>query len=325
MSAPSPTAAALLRDGLVARIDALAEVAEHLDPAGRRIVSVRLAGGWAFDVLPDRGLDIGSAWWGRTPIAWRSPLAVDPGAGSTWEHRFLGGLLATCGTENIGPARDDAGEHGSHHLTPATDVRVVREIEGDALRVRVLGRVESTRLYGRRIVVEREISARTDDAAITVRDTVRNAGAAAEPVALLYHVNIGAPVLHPGTTVDVAAERSVQREPVASVDSPGRMPEPSDVPDAAVFEHVGVATADGTSRVVVRPPGAAPALAVEWSSGALPRLFEWMWPSRGAWALGIEPANAPLFGPERASAHAGAPPLAAGASIATELRISALE
>ncbi|HEY3410756.1 MAG TPA: DUF4432 family protein, partial [Propionicimonas sp.] len=127
-----PSATALMRERFVALADAVAEVREQVgDPhsgAGGRSIRVSLYGGLTFEVLPERGLDIGSLWYAGSPIAWRSalpaagPLAGPDGQG--WIGSFTGGMLATCGLDNIGPARDGYGLHGSHHSVRAVDVAV---------------------------------------------------------------------------------------------------------------------------------------------------------------------------------------------------------
>jgi hypothetical protein len=97
VSTPAVDWLALVDDGRVSLLEALASVDEATRPSGDRALVLRLAGGLSLDVLPDRGLDIGAAWWAGVPIAWRSPHLVDPGPAETWENRFLGGLLATKG------------------------------------------------------------------------------------------------------------------------------------------------------------------------------------------------------------------------------------
>ena len=302
----------LLDDGRVSRLEALVSVDEARRPSGDRALVLRLAGGLSLDVLPDRGLDIGAAWWRGVPIAWRSPHVTDPGPGRGWEDRFLGGLLATCGPDDIGPPRGTSGQHGSHHLTSAADVRWWRERTGDGVEVHVRGTVGHTHLYGPRVVVEREVVAATGQPSVEVRDVVRNCGDEAVGVPLLYHVNLGAPVLHPGARLLVEAAEPALREPCppgrTAVDVPA--PEPGSA--AVVAEHRDVRAHDGWARAVLDGTGVGARLVVAWSAATLPRLCTWNWPARGAYVLGVEPTNAPLFGPERDLPHAGAPVLEPG-------------
>jgi Domain of unknown function (DUF4432) len=187
VSTPAVDWLALVDDGRVSLLEALASVDEATRPSGDRALVLRLAGGLSLDVLPDRGLDIGAAWWGGAPIAWRSPHLVDPGPAGSWENRFLGGLLATCGPDNVGPSRGTSGQHGSHHLSRAHDMRWWRQRTDEGIDVHVRGAVGHTRLYGPRLVVEREIVSGTGRPSVEVRDIVRNSGDEPIGVPLLYH------------------------------------------------------------------------------------------------------------------------------------------
>jgi Domain of unknown function (DUF4432) len=69
---------------------------------GTRVLRFRTGGGLAFDVLPDRGLDLGVAEYRSVPLAWLSqtggvaPSFYEP-EGEGWLRSFGGGLLVTCG------------------------------------------------------------------------------------------------------------------------------------------------------------------------------------------------------------------------------------
>jgi hypothetical protein len=81
---------------------------------------------------------------------------------------------------------------------------------------------------------------------------------------------------------------------------------------------------DGWAHAVLDGTGVGARVAVEWTATTLPRLCTWNWPARGAWVLGVEPTNAPLFGPERDLPHAGAPLLMPEEEIRTVVRIGVL-
>lgn len=322
---PRPDAAALLADGLVSLPESVAAVDELRRADGTRVLQLRLAGGLMVDLLPDRGLDVGAVWWAGVPVAWRSPHRVDPGPGHGWEERFLGGLLATCGPENIGPPRDGAGQHGSHHLTPAMEVRWWREPGPHGLDVHVSAVIGYSTLYGTRLVIEREVVTGTGRPRLEVRDTVRNDGDAPVGVALLYHVNLGAPLLRPGGRLVVGSDRTTVREPCPPGRTPRVFPAPGVGLEAVVAEHTGLSPSeDGVAQAVLVGTQAGVEVVVEWTAATLPRLCTWAWPARGAWVLGVEPTNAPLFGPEREQPHAGAPLLPPGeqwrTGVAIEIR-----
>ncbi len=80
--------------------------------------------------------------------------------------------------------------------------------------------------------------------------------------------------------------------------------------------------ADGFARASIVSSIADLGVRIEWSASTLPRLHQWVLPTRGRWALGIEPATAPLFGTDREAPHAGAPVLEPGDVRSQEVRIT---
>jgi hypothetical protein len=324
----SITSGHLVDEGLVARASGVASVRQLIDPgpAGAgRVVDVRVMGGIDLEVRPDRGLDIGAAWYRGVPLSWTSPVAngapLDRPRGGDWVDRFVGGLVTTCGTDNIGPPTPTAGMHGRHSHLPATDVRTDVRRDGDGFVCEVAATVEDVSMFRRRIVVRRSITTRTDDPVVVLRDVIENQGYEATPLPLLYHLNLGAPLVHPGSRVRTASTRVVAREPVGHVPDASLVPQPLDAPTEAVFEHVGPEVVDGVGRAVVTSPVWGTAAVVTWSAATLPRLYQWVWPARRGWALALEPSNAALFGPDRDDPERAAPLVPAGGVLTTELTV----
>ncbi|MBO3738849.1 DUF4432 family protein [Actinoplanes flavus] len=309
------SAAEMVAHGLISNPDAIVEIREstgdpHSGPGGRSY-RVALASGLAFEVLPERGFDIGSLWYRGWPIAWRSSIPAagpdsDPSRGG-WVGRFTGGMLATCGLDNIGKPREGHGQHGSHHHTRAVDVGVRRT---DAPGVILHATIANSAVFGRQVFLYREIEANADQPALTVRDTIVNNGTTREPISLLYHINFGAPFLVPGTRVDANAERRTARDDDTDWHS---FPAPIDTVGETVWEHTDFA--DERALTTVYSPALATRAEIAWNAAVLPRCFQWIYPSRRGWALGIEPANAPLFGPDRDTSDAGATWLEPGGRI----------
>jgi Domain of unknown function (DUF4432) len=128
-----------VRAGKVANLDQLASATASTvvdgPAAGCRAVDLRVAGGIDVRILPDRGFDIGQAWFEGLPLAWISsvgesaPLSLP--AGTDWLGAFGGGLVTTCGLRNVGPPSEGHGMHGRFSHLQASDVRVHREGEGN--------------------------------------------------------------------------------------------------------------------------------------------------------------------------------------------------
>src|SRR5215218_6457377 len=100
--------------------------------AGSRAVDVRVWNGVDLRLLPDRGLDLGAAWFRGTPLAWISPAGEQPPplpeelVGNAWRDAWSGGLVTTCGLANVGAASEGHGQHGTYTARPALDLQVER-------------------------------------------------------------------------------------------------------------------------------------------------------------------------------------------------------
>ena len=288
------------------------QVGDPRSGPGARSHRVTIEGSVSVEVLPERGLDLGSLWFGGVPLAWRSPLgtrsaSIDPDS-SGWAGRFVGGILVTCGLDHVGAATEDFGLHGSHHLTPATDVSVRRTPQGGVV---IEGTVDSARNFDRNVVLTRQIIVSRDAPQIVVRDVVENKGVAPTPAPVLYHLNFGAPFVMPGSAVEIDAEH---QGPFPSVDwgSWDLVPPVQDDPTSAVWEHVRLRTSsDGRARVRVRSGATPLVVAVEWSVAELGKCVQWVNPTRGAYVVALEPTNLPVRPPD--GSDPAAPLLAAGA------------
>jgi len=255
--------------------------------AGARAVDVRVWGGIDLRLLPDRGLDVGAAWFRGVPLAWISgageqgppPVAslVDD---DSWRAAWGGGLVTTCGLSNVGRASEGYGLHGTYTARPAADLRLERTTSEVTATATV---VDPPFQLWRRIVTT------VGEGLVRIDDRVANVSEWTAAAPLLYHVNIGAPVWDDGAYLETDASEVVPRDEDSAVglerwDVPPA-PQPG-VPELVV-EHVGASWARLTS----------PALSLELTvRSSLPRLWQWVHPAPGTYVLGIEPANCSVQG-----------------------------
>ncbi len=105
---------------------------------GVRAIDVRVAGGLSVLVLADRGLDLGPVWAGGHQVSWQSPTGIVHPAyfhERDWLRSFHGGMLVTCGLQNVGPPAEVGGVsyglHGRVSNIPARNVtHSVTEVDG---------------------------------------------------------------------------------------------------------------------------------------------------------------------------------------------------
>ena len=223
---------------------------------------MKLAGAIDVVVRPHRGLDLGAASFEGQPFAWLTPLGEDaPTVAGDWWASWGGGLMTTCGLDNVGEPADGLPLHGTYNYLPARSV----EAGGN--------RVSGTVADARGVVVHREIVNDPDRGHLRITDSTSNTGAEPQPAPLLYHCNL----LWGAVEIDSEA---VEPRDAASASEDWRIlgagPE-------RVYEHINARLA----RVRIGE------LIVEVRS-SLPRLWQWVAPELGV--LGIEPANCSVRG-----------------------------
>ncbi len=175
---------------------------------GTDVVQFDTGTGLIFNVLPHRGLDIASAkFCGAslsydTPAGEAHPTHFDP-HGIGWLKTFFSGLLTTCGLTWAGAACEDQGVslgiHGRYSHTPCRYLKIGDEWIGNTRRLWVSGEIRESVIFGPNIVLRRTISTELGSNTITIEDHVRNEAFEKIPHQLIYHINIGFPVLDENT------------------------------------------------------------------------------------------------------------------------------
>ena len=164
-------------------------------------------------VLPTRGmniLDVRSAD-GNIYFGWDSPIPdpvhpmwvpISEPSGLGWLDGF-NEMLVRCGLESNGaPQHNEQGQleyplHGRIANLPASSVEV--ELDEKNGTIRLTGKVEETRFHIRRSCLTTTITcnlANPDE--VTIVDEVQNLSNRPSDFQLLYHLNIGSPVLEAG-------------------------------------------------------------------------------------------------------------------------------
>ena len=275
---------------------------------GMRGVDVWTGSGLEFTVLPDRCLDIGAAHFAGRALAWQSstgpvrPERYEP-QGFGGLRSFHGGLLTTCGLRHFGaPDGDPNGEswglHGRASNLAAEDVAVQRGWEGGQYVIRVRGTVREAEVFKPTLVLERTISTALGSREIRIADRVSNVGHEPSSAMLLYHVNLGWPLLSENSRLLVAAEsvKPMTDHAASALADHGRMMPPTPGFKEMVYLLEPKAGADGLCRAALLNPDldGGTALSLEWPKATMPYMAEWKMMGQGTYVLGMEPCNAPF-------------------------------
>jgi len=304
---------------------------------GSRQFQVWTGSGLSFDVLADRALDISACQYKGIPLAWASavgeihPAFFEP-EGMGWLRSFGGGLLATCGLDHWGPPASDLGQevglHGRVSNLPARYVSYHAGWKGDEYELEISGEVRQASVFGENLVLQRHISTRLGSSAIHITDVVTNEGFASHPHMILYHFNLGFPLLSKDTHLHVDAEETVPRDAEAESGLADWMNfhPPMAGYQEQVFRHTPRAENDGRVQVEARNPNLGLGLRLTYDNTNLPYLVQWKMMGEGMYVLGIEPVNCGVLQGRAAARERGVLPfLEPGENRRYELEIEVIE
>ncbi|MFD5598804.1 aldose 1-epimerase family protein [Leucobacter sp. NPDC058333] len=281
---------------------------------GARRLVLRSGGGLTVDLHPDRALDIGAVSYLGTPIAWHSPTGfVAPGltvdAGREWLRSFGGGLLATCGLDTYGPASTDEGTDYPMHGRIGSVPAVVTRAQVTDTEVIVEAEVRQASVFGDNLVLRRRISVPLGGASITVDDRVTNEGAAAAGHMVLYHANLGWPLLDAGAVLEVPANSVSPRDSDAERGLARwfEVAAPTAGYAEQVFQHDFAGR--GVAEVSLDNPARDVRIAIRFDTATLPALHQWKMLGEGHYVLGLEPTNVDWTRGRAAAREAGVLPM----------------
>ena len=292
---------------------------------GIRCLEFRTGTGFQFKVLIDRAMDVGPVEFCGAAIGWQSPTGFrHPGlhenndeGGLSW-LRSMSGLMQTCGLDHTLFMNADPSEHYhyEHRQTvssslhgrvtniPAKLTGYGESWEGDECTLWCEGIVTQAAVFAEDLQLIRRIEAKVGESAFTIKDRVVNHGFYRTPHMLLYHINVGYPVLDEGSkflapikhTIWASHEDDLEKQDVGYY----TMPPPKKNFHEQVFEHAIVADKNGKVPVALINPdfnnGQGIGLMIEFNKNEFPNLFEWQNLQEGMYALGIEPSSNHVFG-----------------------------
>ncbi len=197
--------------------------------------------------------------------------------------RFEGGMLYTCGLDSVG-GREGFELHGGLHNTPAEIVRA--ECTQEGITIESVTRVTS--LFGENLVLKRKIFSAIGSESFTLEDTLENAGFKEENYCLLYHVNVGYPMLDEGGRVELNAKSVTPRNDWSAKHAATWNTMESPVDD---FEETCYFVEMNEGKARYENPALRKAFELEYDKEALPCFIEWKSMVSGDYALGLEPAT----------------------------------
>lgn len=289
---------------------------------GVRMLEFRTGTGLRFSVLVDRAMDISEVEHNGRAIGWHSAAGfrnpalhdAESEAGFSWARSFSG-FLVTCGLDHIlgpetvstesynYPGRKTAthGLHGRIGTIPARLTGYGERWDGDRCILWAEGVVVQATVFGENLHLHRRIEADVGGDDIRLSDRVVNEGFLTTPHMMMYHVNIGHPVLDEGTRY-LAPIRNViwaahdgEKYRAQGV---GYQTAPAPISGFAeqVWQHEMAANADGGVPVALVNDRLGLGIEVTTRKDQMPCAYQWQYFQSGAYVMGIEPSTHHVLG-----------------------------
>jgi hypothetical protein len=288
---------------------------------GIRMMEFRTGSGLRFTVLIDRAFDIADCEYRGAAIGWHSPSGFrHPGlheyegeSGLAWLRSFSG-LLVTCGLDHTLLMHSDAAAHyhyahrtqvdssihGRISTIPGKLVAYGEQWRGDECWLFCEGLVQQATVFGEDLHLIRRIEARLGSSEFVLSDRVVNHGFYRTPHMLLYHINIGHPVLAEGSRYLAPIKHTPWAAHTPNYRTQGigyrQMPAPIAGFHEQVWEHAMGSDADGQVPVALVNDALGIGFLVETNRDEFPCQFEWQNFHAGHYVLGIEPSTNHVLG-----------------------------
>lgn len=284
----------------VGSMDQLARIRTSVLDDGRgrgiRVADVDNGSGLRFTVLLDRGMDIGDCSFEGVPVAYQTPVGmVHPSAYDArefgWLRSFGGGLMTGCGLRNVGLPSEGEGLHGRLSNTPAEEVHVSKDWKNGRYELRVSGTVREVSFFGEHLQLRRTISTAMGENIISISDEVTNRGVRPSPLMMLYHINLGYPLLCEDAVLEGKVLNTTPRmdDAAQGLADWNVCQKPTAEYSEQCFFHDIEPDADGMARMMLRHVDRA--VQVAYRKAELPFFTQWKMMGEQEYVMGLEPAN----------------------------------
>lgn len=260
---------------------------------GMRILNVHNANGLEFVVSLDRGGDItrlsaeGTNYGYMSANGYVSPKYYDKDGGFC--YAFTAGFFTTCGLTAVGPDCVDDGErvaqHGTLSYIPCDNV--IHYIEDDAIHIKLT--LHDAGLFTYKLVLEREYICPLYENVVYLKDRVKNVGSKTTPLEILYHCNMGYPLLSENAKVTIPSEEITpsNEHSKKGVGECFVMEKPQGDYEEMVYFH----KVSGKPCISIENPDIGKGLNIKFDTKELKYFTQWKMMGEVDYVLGLEPGN----------------------------------
>lgn len=275
--------------------------------SGCELIEVQNGSGLHFSVNMSRGMDIPYVEFNGQNFGFVSPCGIvapqyfdDKGLG--FLKSFTAGFLTTCGLKMAGaPCEYEGNEYGLHgnvSHTPAEESGYRIDEKKDIPTVNIYGKMRDAVVFGDKLLLEREIRCDYKDRKIYITDQVTNEGYKPARHMIIYHCNIGYPILSPESEIFIPSEKVYARnehaqEGIAEWD---QLQEPDASFEEMCYYHIPAKDRDGYGVGAIFNHQLNMGIAVYYHTDTLDRMVQWKMMGAGDYVMGLEPCNSTIDG-----------------------------
>ena len=268
--------------------------------------------------LTYKGVNLG--WF--SPAGYVSPALYDDAKGRGFLQNFTVGFLTTCGLTAVGGSCMDDGEstpmHGLISNTPCEEYRYW-ETEDEIIVEAV---VKEASLFACHTEMKRTYKVSKTEDKITLSDTITNIGNKTAPSMVLYHFNLGYPLLSEAAQLTIPENSSFPTADAFNEMYPNR--KVMEKPQAGFSEECyvyDVKEENKKAKIGIYNPDSKVGFTMAFSKESLPFLTEWKMMGEYEYVLGLEPGNAWPCGRKTMRERGELKFLQPGESITTEIEL----
>ncbi|MDR0831795.1 MAG: aldose 1-epimerase family protein [Bacillales bacterium] len=253
-------------------------------------------------IKQDKCLDIFRADYKGENIAFICKNGLNNPSNLSFLNTFDGGFLYTCGLDNIGSPSKTFIQHGSISSIPSENVLIERVERNNKYYVSISGEMKYTSLFGSKLILKRKITLAYLSDELRIEDTVENAGFGTDEYMLLYHFNLGYPLLDEKTKVNIPNISETYFVNKKAEDNQAKLltfEKPLPQTEEEVFVHH---LKEGKETVTVSNKRN---IEFTFETNDLPYLTQWKSSASADYVLGIEPATTNLIKKEYKKIEAG--------------------
>ncbi len=265
---------------------------------GMTLLEVRNGLGLELTFSADRVMDIsrvtlcGANYGFFSPCGYVAPAYYDKD-GFGFLKSFTAGFLTTCGFGNLGAPCTDDGEalpqHGTLANIPCDNYSYTED--DDAIIINATAR--DTTLFGHHYIFTRQFTISKKCNTVKIHDVVENPCCHNEPCMMLYHFNIGYPLLSENAKLYFPYNNVYARSEHAKkyIDTCLELEKPQpEYPERCYFYDIK--DTNGIANVGIYNPDIKKGLKMTYDKNVLSEFVEWKMMGEGEYVLGMEPANA---------------------------------